>query len=183
MPPNKFGGYGPKLLAMILAFDVYYIENKAKSVCIQFDNWADEIPINTISEIIEGIEDYEPGAFYKRELPCILHILDKLNLEYIEAIIVDGYVVLDDDGRPGLGAYLYESMSGKTPVMGVAKTHYFNNKNLVKEVFRGVSKKPLYVTAKGMDLDEAADKIRGMNGEFRMPTLLRYLDQTTKEPF
>ena len=62
---------------MILAFDTYYFDNKAKTVCISFRSWPDESPLGMEEEITEGISDYEPGAFFKRELPCILSLLRK----------------------------------------------------------------------------------------------------------
>jgi hypothetical protein len=53
---------------------------------------------------------------------------------------------------------------------------------LKAEVLRGKSKKPLYVTAMGMLLERAADRVRTMHGEFRMPHLLSELDRLTKTP-
>ena len=52
---------------MILAFDVYYYEEKGKSVAIQFEKWTDEAENAIFVEYIAPIADYEPGAFYKRE--------------------------------------------------------------------------------------------------------------------
>lgn len=166
---------------MILAFDTYYFDDKAKTVCLSFHNWTDEHPVNIDTEIIGDIEAYEPGSFYKRELPCILSLLQKIDVPEIEAIIVDGFVVLDDAEKPGLGAYLFEKLQGNTPIIGVAKTSFHNNKKNVRELYRGESKKPLYITARGIDLDEAHSKIKSMHGAFRMPTLLQLLDTKTKE--
>ena len=44
------------------------------------------------------------------------------------------------------------------------------------EVLRGESKKPLYITAKGIDLHKAAEFIQKMHGDFRIPTLLKLVD-------
>ena len=64
---------------MILAIDVDYRDNNtAKAAGIVFENWTDEFPKATITTIISPIADYEPGQFYKRELPCILALLDKM---------------------------------------------------------------------------------------------------------
>jgi hypothetical protein len=38
----------------------------------------------------------------------------------------------------------------------------------------------LFITAMGIDLATAAEYIRQMHGEFRMPALLRFLDGQTK---
>jgi len=166
---------------MIIAVDVHYRKEFAKVVAIEFDQWTDSNPENIYEEIIEHVEEYISGEFYKRELPCILEILKKIDKSKLETIIVDGYVQLDDDGKAGLGMYLYESLNQKIPVIGVAKKGFKDNVKHVIKVERGKSKNPLYVTTIGTDLQESADKIKNMAGEFRMPDLLKILDQKTKE--
>jgi deoxyribonuclease V len=165
---------------MILAIDVYYKENEAKVVAVLF-NWEDETPQSIVIDHITGIEDYVSGEFYKRELPCIESILQKVNLNDIEAVIIDGHIYVDDDGTFGLGGYTWESLDKKISVIGVAKTSFFRNRNTVKEVFRGESKKPLYVSSIGIDLDIATNLIKNMKGNYRIPTILKELDRITKE--
>ncbi|HEY6142185.1 MAG TPA: endonuclease V [Flavobacterium sp.] len=165
---------------MILAIDVYYKENEAKVVAVLF-NWENETPQSIVIDEIRGIEDYVSGEFYKRELPCIESILQKVDLNDIEAVIIDGHIYVDDDGTFGLGGYTWESLVKKIPVIGVAKTSFFRNKNTVKEVFRGESKKPLYVSSIGIDLDIATNLIKKMHGDYRIPTILKELDRITKE--
>ncbi|AYN03369.1 MULTISPECIES: endonuclease V [unclassified Flavobacterium] len=165
---------------MILAIDVHYKENIAKIVAILF-NWQDETPQNIIVEQIASIEEYISGEFYKRELPCIESILKKVNLDEIKTIIIDGHVYVDNNREFGLGGYTWESLSKEISVIGVAKSSFFRNKNTVKEVFRGESKKPLYVSSIGINLDIAASFIKNMHGAFRIPTLLKELDRITKE--
>lgn len=168
---------------MLLAIDVYYKENeaKAKIVAVLF-NPEDEIPQGIVVDQIIGIKDYVSGEFYKRELPCIESILQKINLNDIEAVIIDGHIYVDDDdGTFGLGGYTWESLDRKIPVIGVAKNSFFRNKNTVKEVFRGESKKPLYVSSIGIDLDIAINLIKDMKGNYRIPTILKELDRITKE--
>lgn len=165
---------------MIIAVDVHYKASSAKAVSIEFLHWKDEVPhkINIVK--IEGCTDYIPGEFYKRELPCIIRVLEKSDLRQAEAIIIDGYVILDDHGKPGLGVYLFQELKKKIPVIGVAKTPFKNNQKYVKKVYRGTSSRPLYITCLGMELQEAADKIHVMKGNFRIPLLLRTLDGETK---
>jgi deoxyinosine 3'endonuclease (endonuclease V) len=107
--------------------------------------------------------------------------LDKLDLTKIELIIIDGYVYLDDLGKPGLGARLYEKLGNRIPVVGVAKTSFADNLKNVREVLRGESAKPLFVSAIGIDLDEAAQHIKHMHGSYRIPALLKRLDLITKK--
>lgn len=64
-------------------------------------------------------------------------------------------------------------------MIGVAKTH-FHSATAVRPVLRGDSERPLYTTAVGMDLDQACRHIQGMHGEFRIPTLLKQVDQLAR---
>jgi deoxyribonuclease V len=166
---------------MILAFDVQYTDNQAKAVAITFQNWEDATPTDTIIKYIDGIAEYEPGAFYKRELPCILSMLEDLDLSTIDLIVIDGYVLLDDVGKLGLGGHLYEALTVKIPIIGVAKTKFIQNKINAIEVFRGESQKPLFVSAIGTSIETAAENIKSMHGDYRFPTLLKLLDDVTKE--
>lgn len=166
---------------MIVAFDTYYFENRAKTIGVSFNKWGDEIPFKIYTETIEGIEDYEPGSFYKREMPCILSLLKKINIDEIELIIVDGYVILNDDGKYGLGGHLYDKLNKQIPIIGVAKSGYaFNNLNS-RALLRGESKKPLYISAIGIELNLAYEYIKSMYGSYRVPTLLQIMDTKTKE--
>lgn len=166
---------------MIVALDVHYKENTAKAVGALIQNWGDAAAAQHVIRYIDSVEEYEPGAFYKRELPCIMEVLNQIDLSGISYIIVDGFVVLDDLGKPGLGAYVYESLTPKVPVIGVAKSNFHQNLKNVIPVLRGESNNPLYVTAIGIDLQQAADLVKSMHGEFRLPTVLKEMDRITKE--
>ena len=75
---------------MLLAIDVDYRANKkAKVAGVLFNDFKDDTPVQIITKIVEGVKPYEPGQFYKRELPCILALLEELS-ELPECIIVDG---------------------------------------------------------------------------------------------
>lgn len=67
--------------------------------------------------------------------------------------------------------------------MGVAKSPFKGSCKLVRKICRGGSKRPLFVSAIGIDVDEAARLVKGMSGEFRMPGLLKILDDETKTEF
>lgn len=114
-------------------------------------------------------------------MPCILSLLDKIDLNNIEAIVVDGFVYLDDEKKHGLGGRLYEKLDNKIPIIGVAKTNFAAIEKHKLALLRGDSKKPLYITAIGIELDDAFEKVASMAGEFRFPTLLKELDRLTKE--
>lgn len=166
---------------MIFAFDTYYYGHKAKTVALAFNSWHSGQALEVYSEIIEGVDEYIPGQFYKRELPCILSLLKQIEPALIDQIVVDSFVFLDDQGALGLGGHLYHALSGTIPVIGVAKTDFATISQKKVQVFRGESKLPLYVTAIGIDLSIAAENIRSMQGPFRIPTLLKRLDDFTRD--
>lgn len=166
---------------MILAFDTYYFDQKAKTICLEFAEWNEDKNFKVHTEIIDNVEEYIPGEFYKRELPCILSLLKQIDLSTIDVIVVDGFVYLNDENKYGLGGYLYEKLNGEIPIIGVAKTNFASIEKNKKALYRGDSKKPLYITSIGIDLDEAYKKVESMAGEFRFPTLLKELDRLTKE--
>jgi deoxyribonuclease V len=72
-------------------------------------------------------------------------------------------------------------MGRRSAVIGVAKTR-FARAQLVEEIQRGRSHSPLYITTAGLDLSAAARRIREMHGTFRIPTLLRRVDQLSRGP-
>lgn len=166
---------------MIVAIDTFYYENKAKTIAITFDNWDSSNYTKYYSEELNISSEYIPGEFYKRELPCILSILKNIDIEIIDGIIIDGYVYLDDFNKYGLGGYLYESLNRKIPIIGVAKTNFASNNINKVELLRGKSKNPLFITSIGVDIDTSKKNISKMHGEYRIPTLLKELDNLTKE--
>ena len=165
---------------MILAFDTYYFDGKAKTVCLCFDSWVSIEPSKLYSEILSGIEDYIPGEFYKRELPCVLSLFRQVNTTDLEAIIVDGYVYVNDEMTFGLGGYLYATLQGKIPVIGVAKSNFKTLDKLKLALYRGNSNNPLFISSIGIEVNTAYDHIASMHGPYRFPTLLKMLDNLTK---
>lgn len=136
-----------------------------------FSAYGDPEPTGEYTELLPKTAPYVPGEFYRRELPAILALLKKFDRTPDE-IIVDGYVQLGE----GLGYHLFESLGGRIPVIGVAKSEYKGSVGI--EVFRRMSTRPLYLTAAGMSPAEAAEKIGRMHGKHRIPTLLRRVDRS-----
>lgn len=163
----------------ILATDVHYTEPGAVAAGMLFNDWRAATPSRTVTSHFDTVEAYEPGAFYRRELPCLLGLLRKHALQP-DVIIVDGHVFLDDAGRPGLGKHLFDALDGRVPVIGVAKTA-FAGMDARFEVLRGDSLRPLYVTAIGLPLEEAQAHVRAMHGAHRLPTLLKQVDRTCRK--
>jgi deoxyribonuclease V len=155
----------------------YHADPSACAACLLFKDWADEQPLQERSLCIDRVAPYVPGRFYERELPAILAVIEPFVLQ-IETILIDGYVYLDA-GRPGLGAKLFESLDQKVAVVGVAKTR-FREAEKVVEIKRGQSARPLFVTTAGISLAQAAVGIERMHGAFRIPTLLKRVDQLSR---
>lgn len=160
---------------MIAFVDVDYRDDGAVAACVLLRAWEDEVPAAELVERIAHVEPYQPGQFYRRELPCLLAVLNKAPAP-LTTVVVDGYVWLADETRPGLGAHLYEALGRTVPVVGVAKTQFLSAV-VAREVVRGDSKRPLYVTAAGVAVDVATANVARMHGPYRIPTVLKRVDQ------
>ena len=91
---------------MIACVDVDYRDDGAVAACVLFAGWADETPAGEHVARVSEVAPYEPGQFYKRELPCLLAVLGPaLEAGGLEAVVVDGYVWLHDEHTPGLVAF------------------------------------------------------------------------------
>lgn len=164
---------------MIGALDVDYREDgTAVAGLVLFAHIGDAEPSAEVAVRIPEVEPYVPGALYRRELPCLRAVLDASEVDP-GLLIVDANVWLSEAGAPGLGAHLYEALERKVPVIGVAKNRYAGAP--AKEVIRGGSARPLYVTAVGLDVDAAAERIRSMAGAHRLPTLLKRVDRLARD--
>ena len=151
-----------------------------------FAEWEDPAPLIEHTLMVEGVEDYVPGQFYRREMPCLLQLISRALARHpqsappIDTLIVDGFVFLGD--KWGLGRHLLENV-GQTglvcpAIVGVAKTRFKNAD--AEEVLRGDSARPLYITAAGMSPRLAAARVRSMAGPHRIPALLKRVDQLAR---
>lgn len=159
--------------------DVCYGDDTASVAALTFENWQDAREQDIYLSEVQGIQEYVSGQFYRRELPCILHLLEEYELNP-ELIVIDGFVYLDGVAKPGLGKYLYDALHGRTAVIGVAKNPL---KGLAYgcEVYRGSSQKPLYVTSAGIEPQLARQNISAMHGSHRVPSLLKKVDQLCRQ--
>ncbi len=162
-----------------LAVDVHYVEDRAYVAGILFQKWDSTKPDAMISIVVHSVAPYEPGAFYKRELPCIYALYERVKaLGYtVKTLIIDGYVDLDS-GKPGLGRYIFRSIPGYFEVVGVAKTYF--QCPTARSILRGGSKKPLYVTTSSGNIEKIAESVRLMAGSHRIPLLLKTVDSVTR---
>jgi deoxyribonuclease V len=159
-----------------VAADVHYLSSggaQAAAVVAADARFCEVVAERT--ELVAEVAPYRPGEFYLRELPpirAVLHGLGGLGL-----LVVDGYVDLDPGGRPGLGAYVHAEFG--VPVIGVAKTAFRAATHAVP-VLRGTSARPLFVTAAGIPRGRAADLVRHMAGQHRLPDAVRRADELAR---
>jgi deoxyribonuclease V len=159
---------------MLACLDVDYRDEFAVAACLTFSDWQDSRPVRELTEVVREVEPYRPGEFFRRELPCLMQVLGRLE-ERPSTVLIDGYVWLGPE-KAGLGAHLHQALGGLVPIVGIAKTRFAGAKP-VREVARGQGSRPLFVSAIGLDVEEAAEKVRTMHGPHRLPTLLKRVDQ------
>ena len=94
---------------MIAALDVHYDQRRSvgTAAAVLFANWDDAVPAAEFTEVVERIQPYIPGEFFRREFPCLFALVNKIQ-EPLEAIVIDGYVRLGN--KPGLGQHLFEQL-------------------------------------------------------------------------
>ena len=164
---------------MLLAVDVYYGEDMASVAGVLFRDWNDAKAASEHRTHCAIADSYRSGEFFRRELPCIERLLREID-EHLECIVVDGYVFLGSERRPGLGKYLFDELKQEIPVIGVAKTPYRDTPDIMA-IFRGKSARALYVSAVGMPEEVARQCIRTMHGNHRIPTLLQRVNRLCKQ--
>jgi len=160
------------MIRMIGCVDVDYRGTRAVAAGIAFRDWLDDSGVVERVVTVSDIQPYQPGQFFIRELPCLLAVLRVL--PPLQIVLIDAYVWLEQN-RPGLGAHLYDSLDGRVSVIGVAKTRYLGAGS-VQEIARGKSRRPLYISAIGMSVRQAAEHVYSMSGLYRIPTLLKRVD-------
>lgn len=164
----------PKILAM----DVHYADTSAQIAGVIFADWNDAVAMSHHLAHADNVASYQSGQFYKRELPLLLQLIQQHRLEP-DIIVVDGYVFLDGVARAGLGKYLFDALAGDVAIIGVAKNRFEGLPDSYA-VWRGSSKRPLFVTSVGIAVEEAKAAINTMHGAHRLPTLLKLVDSLAR---
>ncbi len=174
---------------MPIAFlDVQYTDPSAAAAAVVLAEWTDAVALEERVVRVPQVAPYVPGAFFERELPCLLAVLGQVQAP-LQAVVVDGYVWLDAT-RPGLGAHLaahFRERGTPCPVVGVAKTRFgppaapSPSPHAAVEVLRGTSRRPLFVTADGLAATQAAQRVAAMHGADRIPWALSRVDRLCRE--
>ena len=165
------------MLSQIVITDVYYQNTYAQAAGVLIHRWSDTEPAAEYLSCSDEIDAYVSGQFYQRELPHLLRLLH--TIESYDCVVVDAHVWLTRD-QPGAGHYLWQALDQRVPVIGVAKNPFHNGVAL--PLTRGDSKKALWISAVGVDPQEARGWINEMAGPYRIPTLLKHVDSLSRLP-
>lgn len=164
---------------MIVALDVDYRASLTRAAFVCFADWGDARAMREgTASFPPASTPYESGQFFRRELGYLIATLRDAVAVEPSLIVIDGYTWLGE-GRPGLGAHLYEHLAHKIPVVGIAKRPFRDN-TIAIAVLRGTSKQPLYVTAAGADAPSIAAEVSRMAGAHRIPLLLQRVDRLAR---
>lgn len=164
--------------SMIACFDAHYDDQTATAAAIVFHDWEDDTTIDQFTVKVTDVGDYRPGSFYERELKPLQELLPLISYP-VRYFVIDAYCHLSDDGSPGLGAYLHELLPDDSVVIGVAKNRFRDTCHAI-ELLRGTSNRPLFITSIGIDYQSAADHIKSMVGNHRIPTVLKNVDRLAR---
>lgn len=161
---------------LFVAVDVHYLDGgMARAAAVAACERTFSRVAWTQAVVVPAGAAYVPGELYRRELPPLRAVIPADGR--VSLIVVDGYVDLDPGGRPGLGARVHAEFG--VPVIGVAKTAFLSASHAAG-VLRGGSSRPLYVTAAGMTVAEAASVVSEMAGRFRLPDALKLADRLAR---
>lgn len=164
---------------MIAVLDVACRDQVAVVGMVLFRDWDSAIPSYTGRFLCTTPAAYIPGAFYRRDLPCLIKALASTKHDYTH-VLIDGYVHLRDQARKGSGRHLYEHLADSATVIGVAKNPLVVAEDYI-QVCRGRSRKPLFISAVGMDTVAAAECIVRMAGGSRILTMIKLADRLSRQ--
>lgn len=166
-----------------LILDVHYIElekvTNASVAGIRFTGENQNTILNKYRITFNNVAPYHSGQFYKREMPCLIDLINQIN-EPFDVIIIDSFVYLDGLVKAGLGKHLYDNLHDKKPIIGIAKNSFLGITEKY-EVYRGESKHPLYVTTEDYDLNNAKLFVKNLEGKFRIPSIVQKVDKLSRE--
>jgi deoxyribonuclease V len=173
---HRDGDQSPGPAPAVAAVDVHYLGAAGcrAALVTAADNRLNDITGSWVAFVPETAP-YRPAEFYLRELPPLRAVLAEA--AELKLIVVDGYVDLDPAGLPGLGAHVHAEYA--VPVIGVAKSA-FPTATHAARVLRGRSARPLFVTAAGISIAEAATMVSQMAGSYRIPDALRRADRLAR---
>jgi len=165
---------------VIAIVDAAYGNEASAAACVMAAGWESGAAISEFTHRDGPAADYQPGEFYRRELPLIVSVLAMLPRKP-DTVVIDGYVWLGVEGRKGLGAHLHEALNAGSAIVGIAKTKFEGASYWAARVLRGSSENPVFVTAAGLAIEEAVAGVKRMHGEHRIPTLAGRADRLARD--
>ena len=163
---------------MKFALDVHHEGSAAVAAAVGFEEWGAVEATKTWVTRIDQVAKPPAGQAWMRDLECLMRLLHEHALQP-EAIVIDGFVHLDEQDTPGLGRALFDALAGRVPVIGIAKSPgAFTAAQF--EVFREEEAAPVIVTCAGIDLGAAKARVRSMHGRKRAPTLMKLVARIAK---
>lgn len=165
---------------MIAILDAAYADTSSAAACVLSNDGSDPVASSELIHRAGPPAAYQPGEFFRRERPLLLALINSLPTKP-DMLVIDGYVWLDGQGRPGLGAHLHEAFGRALPVIGVGKTRFADADQWAAPILRGASTSPLYITAAGLPLEAAVQAIQLMHGPSRIPTLIARADRLARD--
>lgn len=176
LPSRMIAAVSEALSGRYVAVDVHYPDaGGAVAAAVVVSDRAFARVVGEHVARLSRVVPYRSGSFWERELPALRAVLAMTGP--IDLLVVDAYVWLDPEGRPGLGAHAYAEFG--VPVVGVAKTA-FRGATQAIPVLRGRATSPLHITAAGMSPRDAAALVRDMHGPYRLPDALRRADALSR---
>ncbi len=160
---------------MVVVIDASYDESarRGHAAGVIAGTVFDEKEAGIVTVVVEDVQDYVPGSFWRRELKCVDAVISQLDVGQISMIVIDGYADFGTQEK-ALGTCVFEKYG--IPVVGVAKNRRKCCRTEGTEVLRGGSRKPLYVTARGIGQEAAVRIVRRMYGAHRLPYLIKLAD-------
>ena len=161
---------------LFLAVDVHYLaESRARAAAVAAADRRFALIAFSGTALAEAGSVYRPGEFYLRELPPLRAVIPRSG-----RLVSRSWSTATRTWTPPAartGAHVHAEFG--VPVIGVAKTR-FRTATHAAQVLRGRSARPLYVTAAGMPVAEAAHLVEEMAGSFRMPDALKLADRLAR---
>jgi deoxyribonuclease V len=160
------------MTSAILCLDAVYGPVQAVAAGAVIKGWDAKAAEQMFVGRFEARRRYQPGAFYKRELPLLLPLISNVDAP-IGVIVIEGYVLAQSRRAAGPRRASFRKLGFRIPVIGVAKTQYRADTWSIP-IRRAGSERPSFVTSAGMDQEEAAACIRNMHRDHRIPTIWRW---------
>ena len=175
-------------MGRICGFDVQIDDttHKGTGALVFYDTETEEVVFH-VTESQVCTEEYRAGQLAKRELPFFVELFK--HVPYLpDAVFIDGNGRLHPE-KNGFACRVFESLSVKVPVVGIAKSiHYFHglkvegdsvifeDEVVAMKVYNGTATNPVFVSVGGgITLPEAVALVKSCS-KYRVSEPIRHAD-------